>query len=178
MMNRLRLMATWAFMSCAVLVLATAPAAGSVLFENSVLHDFHASGPVLLGPGQNASVCVTDVDESPVSILIGLLQADTGSLLAVREAALQPGEGTCLNFISPAPQNNQTPGASANVVGIVVPNARLSGQGAIVQVGPGGGCIAASLQIQSLNPNNAPGQTILYVPMQEHHERQRSRRQD
>jgi hypothetical protein len=148
-------------------------AGASVLFENSVVNDFQASGPVALGSGQGASVCVTNVDESPVGILIGLLQADTGSLLAVKEAALQPGEGTCLSFTS---QANQTPGS--NVVGIVVPNAHLSGQGAIVQDRPSGGCITASLQIQSVSPNNTPAQTMLYVPMQEHHEHVRSARRD
>jgi hypothetical protein len=65
-----------------------------------------------------------------------------------------------------------------NVVGIVVPNAHLSGQGAIVQDRPGGGCITASLQIQSVNPNNVVGQTLLYLPMQEHHEHGSLRRAD
>jgi len=151
------------------------PASASVLFENSVLNDFQASGPVALAPGQNAGVCVTNVDDSPVSILIGLLQADTGSLLAVREAAVQPGEGVCLNFTQPSPQPNGPPANGSTVVGIVVPNAHLSGQGAIVQDRPGGGCITSSLQIQSVDPNNVVGQTLLYVPMQEHHERGRSR---
>jgi hypothetical protein len=161
-----------------LLVLLPQLAAGSVLFENSILHNFQASGPVALTPGQNASVCVTNVDQSPVSILIGLLQADTGSLLAVREAALQPGEGTCLNFSRQSPQPNQPSEAGTNVVGIVVPNAHLSGQGAIVQDRPGGGCITASVQIQTVSPNNTAGQTQLYVPMQEHHERLQSRRDD
>jgi len=148
----------------------------SVLFENSVLNDFQVSGPVALGPGQNAGVCVTNVDDSPVSVLIGLLRADTGSLLAVKQATLQPGEGACLNFAQPSPQPNGPPANALNVVGIVVPNAHLSGQGAIVQDRPGGGCITASLQIQSMNPNNTVGQTLLYLPMQEH--RERSRRAD
>jgi hypothetical protein len=154
------------------------PASASVLFENSVLNDFHVSGPVGLAPGQNAGVCVTNVDDSPVSILIGLLQADTGSLLAVKEAALQPGEGACLNFAQPSQQPNGPPANAANVVGIVVPNAHLSGQGAIVQDRPGGGCITASLQIQSVGSNNVVGQTLLYVPMQEHREHVRPQRAD
>jgi hypothetical protein len=161
-----------------VLALLPQLARGSVLFENSVLHDFQASGPVALTLGQNASVCVTNVDDSPISILIGLLQADNGSLLAAREAALQPGEGTCLNFSRQSPQPNQTPEAGSNVVGIVVPNAHLSGQGAIVQDRPGGGCITASVQIQTASPNNSVGQTQLYLPMQEHHEGLRLRRED
>jgi len=167
---------------CATVIVALMmpphPASASVLFENSVLNDFHVSGPVALASGQNAGVCVTNVDDSPVSILIGLLQADTGSLLAVREAALQPGEGACLNFAQPSQQPNGPPANALNVVGIVVPNAHLSGQGGIVQDRPGGGCITASLQIQSVGSNNVVGQTLLYVPMQEHREHVRSQRAD
>ena len=153
-------------------------AAASVLFENSVLHDFQASGPVALGPGQNASVCVTNVDESPVSILIGLLQADTGSLLAVQKATLPPGEGACLSFTQPSVQPNQQLASGVNVVGIVVPNAQLSGQGAIVQDRPGGGCITASLQIQTVDASNIVVQTLFYVAMQKHHEHGGARQAD
>jgi len=164
--------------ACIVFAFLTQFAAASVLFENSVLNDFQASGPVALRPGQNASVCVTNVDESPISILIGLLQADTGSLLAVRETTILPGEGACLNFIQPSPQANQQPSPAGNVAGIIVPNAHLSGQGAIVQDRPGGGCIAASLQVQTVDAANGLGQTLLYVPMQEHHEHGRPRHLD
>src|SRR5215467_6611181 len=167
------LLVSWCATFILALMMLPYPASASVLFENSVLNDFHVSGPVALAPGQNAGVCVTNVDDSPVSILIGLLQADTGSLLAVREAALQPGEGACLNFAQPTQQPN-----GPNVVGIVVPNAHLSGQGGIVQDRPGGGCITASLQIQSVGSNNVAGQTLLYVPMQEHREHVRSQRAD
>jgi hypothetical protein len=163
---------------CIVFAFLTEFAAASVLFENSALNDFQASGPVALRPGQHASVCVTNVDASPISILIGLLQADTGSLLAVRETTLPPGEGACLNFIQPSPQANQQPSPGGTVVGIVVPNAHLGGQGAIVQDRPGGGCIAASLQVQTVDAANGFGQTLVYVPMQEHHEHGRPRRLD
>lgn len=148
-------------------------AGASSVFDNSVLRDFQVSGPVSLMSGQNASVCLTNVDDSPVSILIGLLQADNGSLLAVREATLQPGEGACLNFAQPSPQPNQQPSPAVNVFGIVVPNAHLSGQGAIVQDRPGGGCITASLQIQSVA--NDIIVSSQYVPMQEHHEHRQLR---
>ena len=167
------LLVSWCATFILALMMLPYPASASVLFENSVLNDFHVSGPVALAPGQNAGVCVTNVDDSPVSILIGLLQADTGSLLAVKEAALQPGEGACLNFAQPSQQPN-----GPNVVGIVVPNAHLSGQGGIVQDRPGGGCITASLQIQSVGSNNVAGQTLLYVPMQEHREHVRPQRAD
>jgi hypothetical protein len=99
-------------------------------------------------------------------------------LLAVKEAALQPGEGACLNFVQPSQQPNGPPANALNVVGIVVPSAHLSGQGAIVQDRPGGGCITASLQIQSVGSSNVVGQTLLYVPMQEHREHVRSQRVD
>ena len=147
------------------LALTEQHATASVLFENSVLFDFQTSGPIGLMVGQRAGVCATNVDESNVAILIGLLQADTGSLLAVKEATLEPGAGTCLTFQA----TGQTP--SRNVVGIVVPNAHVTGQGALVQDRPGGGCIAASVQIQVPTVNNAAAQTFLYAPMQEHHEK-------
>src|SRR5215471_3890562 len=81
----------------ALLVCMSIPAHTSVLFEDSV-QDFQISGPVALNGGQNASVCATNLDDSPVSILIGLLQADTPSLLASKQLTLAPGAGTCLNF--------------------------------------------------------------------------------
>jgi len=147
-------------------LLSLVPAArSSVLFEDSV-QDFQVSGPVALHGGQNASVCATNLDDSPVSILIGLLQADTPSLLASKQVTLAPGAGTCLNFTR---QNSQSDG---NVIAVVIPNGRGS-QGVIVQDRPGGGCITASLQIQFGTASNLPGQTFLYVPMQEHREAHR-----
>jgi len=140
----------------------------SVLFEDSV-RDFQVSGPVALNAGQNASVCATNLDDSPVSILIGLLQADTPSIIAVKQVTLASGAGACLNFTG-QPSPNGNPQTAANVIGVIVPNGRVNGQGAIVQDRPGGGCITASLQIQFGAANNTPGQTFLYVPMQEHHE--------
>jgi hypothetical protein len=101
------------------------PARGSVVFENNVLFKFQASGPVSLSTGQNASVCATNLDKSPVSIVIGLLQADTGSLLAVKQQVLPAGGGTCLNFVGSP--NQQVPG---NVIGLVVANASLTDLGA------------------------------------------------
>ena len=135
--------------------------------QNSRLFNFQASGPVGLQIGQNASVCATNLDNSPVSILIALLQADTGSLLGVKQQVLPAGGGTCLN-VARSP-NQQV--ASANVIGIVVPNAHLSELGVIVQDRPGpGGCIAASVQIQATTVNNTPGQTFLYLPMKDFQE--------
>ena len=135
------------------------PASASVLFENNVLLDFQASGPVSVAAGQNASVCATNPDNSPVSILVALLQADTGSLIATKQQILQSGGGTCLNSLG------QTQG---NLIGLVVANAHLTELGAIVQDRPGGGggCITASVQIQTSPVNNTPGQTFLYVPLQ------------
>jgi|SRR5579859_5474161 len=155
-----------AFLVC----LATA-AQSSVLFEDSV-RDFQISGPVALSAGQNASVCATNLDDSPVSILIGLLQADTPSIIAVKQVTLASGAGACLNFTG-QPSPNGNPQTAANVIGVIVPNGRVNGQGAIVQDRPGGGCITASLQIQFSTQNNVPGQTFLYVPLQEHHETHR-----
>jgi hypothetical protein len=136
------------------------PAQCSVLFENNI-RDLLASGPVGLMPGQAASVCAANLDSSPISILIGLMQPSTGALLASKQVQLASGVGDCLNFSSP-----QT---GSNVIGFVVQNGRVNSQGAIVQDRPGGGCIAASVQIQTSNLNNTPGQTFLYVPMQTFH---------
>jgi hypothetical protein len=140
------------------------PARGSVPFQNNVLFKFQASGPVSLLTGQNASVCATNLDNSQVSIVIGLLQADTGSLLSVKQQVLPAGGGTCLNFVGSPNQQVQV-----NVIGLVVPNASLTDLGAIVQQDrPGsGGCIAASLQVQATTINNTLGQTFLYVPMKD-----------
>lgn len=143
-------------------------ARASVLFENSVLFNYQASGPVSLMGGQNASVCATNLDNSPVAILIALFQADNGSLLGFRQDVLQPGGGSCLNYLKTPQPNPLTQGG--NVVGLVAANAHLE-QGTIVQVGPGGGgCIAASLQIQGTTIYNAPSQTFLYVPMKDFQE--------
>jgi hypothetical protein len=139
-------------------------AQGSVLFEHSAPFDFQASGPVSLAAGQNASVCATNLDNSPVFILIALLQADNGSLLAVRQEQLQAGGGSCLNFA----RSVQTP--SGNVIGLAARNAHLTELGAIVQDRPGDGCIAASVQIQAAGVNNIPGQTFLYAPMKDFQE--------
>jgi hypothetical protein len=152
----------------ALLVCMSIPAHSSVLFEDT-LQDFQLSGPVALNAGQNASVCATNLDDSPVSILIGLLQADTPSLLASKQVTLAPGAGACLNFSRQLQPNGNAPTAG-NVIGVVIPNGRVNSQGVIVQVGPGGGCITASLQIQFASANNLPGQTFLFVPMQEHRE--------
>jgi hypothetical protein len=140
------------------------PARGSVPFGNNVLFKFQASGPVSLLTGQNASVCATNLDNSQVSIVIGLLQADTGTLLSAKQQVLPAGGGTCLNFVGSPNQQVQ----SNNVIGLIVANASLTDLGAIVQNSPGGGgCIAASLQVQATTINNTVGQTLLYVPMKD-----------
>jgi len=136
------------------------PARCSVLFENKI-QDLLASGPVGLLPGQTASVCAANLDSSPVSVLIALFQPSTGALLASKQVQLGSGLGDCLNFSSPQ--------AGPNVIGLVVQNGRVNAQGAIVQDRPGGGCITASVQIQTSNLNNTAGQTFLYVPMQVFH---------
>ena len=155
--------------TCICLSVLVQPARSSAVLANSVLLDFQASGPVGLAAGQNASVCATNLDSSPISILIGMLQADTGSLLANKAVTLQPGTGTCLNYSFPPSPNGPTP--TRNVIGLVVPNAHFIEPGAIIQDRPGGGgCITASLQIQAATLNNVAGQTFLYVPMHEHQE--------
>ena len=100
----------------------------SVLFANSALFNFQASGPV--------------------SLMTWLFQADNGSLLAVRQETRQPGGSACANFArTPQPDTGtERQVQSGNVVGLVVPGGRLSTLGAIVQDRPGGG-IAAFLYV-------------------------------
>lgn len=139
----------------------------SVFFQHSV-RDYYASGPVTVQAGQRASACATNLDESPVSILIGLLTADTGSLLASEQVTLQPGTGVCISYHLP-PSQGEEQIAPKNVVSVVVPHGVLQQNGEIVQDRPGGGCITASLQVQALTLNNILGPTLLYVPGIEHH---------
>jgi len=136
---------------------------GCAVFDRSV-QAFQASGPVSLNAGQTASACATNLDGSPVFILIALLQADNGSLLGTQQVQLPAGGGSCLNFNRTAQSNIQ----SGNIIGVIVANGHLTELGVILQDRPGsGGCIAASLQIQSTTINNTGGQTFLYVPMKD-----------
>jgi len=66
---------------------------------------FDASGPVAVTANQTAMVCATNEGGSQVHVLIALLNANTApnpnnvpvnQILAVREAALDPGHGVCL----------------------------------------------------------------------------------
>jgi hypothetical protein len=118
---------------------------------------------VALSTGQTANVCATNLDDSPISVLIVLLTADNGTLLTSNQQVLQPGMGTCAGY-------NRSPNAAnlgPNLVGLVIPNGHIQTNGSIVQTAPpgSGGCIVASLQIQTATLNNIPAQTILYVPM-------------
>src|SRR5438046_251814 len=106
---------------------------GSAPFQNNVLINFQASGPVNLMTGQNASVCATNLDNSPVAVLIALLQPDNGSVLGVQQQQLQPGGGSCLDLV----RTQQPKGpAQGNVIGFVVANAHLTELGAVVQDRP------------------------------------------
>jgi hypothetical protein len=113
-------------------------------------------------PGQSAQACATTLRENPVSIFIGLLDADNGALLASQQVALQPGTTVCISA------NGAQQQGPMNVTAVLLKNGRLTPDGEIVQDRPGGGgCIFGSVQIQA-TPNNTPGQTILYAPMLEH----------
>ena len=162
MKNRNSKIAVAAFLAAAFL---GAPLHAAVL---SGVQVHFISGPVSLSAGQSATACATNPDDSPISILIGLLQADSSSLLASRQITLQPGMGVCLGYARPTGQQQQE--LSPNVYAVVIPNGRVDSLGRIVQVSPGGGgCIVASLQIQTLPINNFPGQTIVYAQMIQHH---------
>ena len=135
---------------------------GPAVFDN--VRTYFASGPVALLAGQTASVCATNLDDSPAPILIGLLAADTSNLLASNQQMLQPGMGICVSYTRSPNATNFGP----NVVGVVIQGGRVQTNGSIFQFAPGGGgCIVASLQIQVSTLNNIPAQTMLYVPMPE-----------
>jgi hypothetical protein len=149
------------------LFLSVSAALGSGL-ANSSLFNFQASGPAALVAGQTASFCATNLDTSTVFVLIAVLQADTGGLSAVQQQVPQGGAGTCLNY----PASPNLP-AGSNISGLGATKASLTELGGIVQSHSpgGGGCIAASIQIQTLSPNIG-AQTFLYVRMKDFQEDQ------
>jgi hypothetical protein len=122
-----------------------------------------ASGPISLGIGQSANTCAVNPDSETVPVLIALLAADNSTVLAIRQATLQPGAGVCLNYTRVPNNVNVQP---QSVYAVVVPNGSLDANGRIFQFAPGGGggCIVASLQIQV----PVLGQTILYAQMIRH----------
>ncbi len=149
------------FLAALTLSTVIAPFAGATSFDHSV-QDFYASGPVAVVQGERAHACAQNLDESPISILIALLVASNGSVLAEKQVILQPGAGVCIDSATPSAQQ------SLNLVSVLVPNGRLNANNTIVQDRPGGGCIAASMQVQVFAQDNISGQTLLYVPMLQH----------
>ena len=162
-----------AFLAASV-VFSAAPSRAAVL---SGVQLYWASGPVALLTGQTANACATNPEDSPISVLIALLSADNGSLLASRQVALQPGMGACVAYTHPVPQQGiLSLQLSPNVYAVVIQGGRLESTGRIVQDRPGGGaCIVASLQIQLATPNNTPGQTILFAQMLEYRDAMRQK---
>lgn len=162
----------------AVAVIAIQPMMAANAFQARV---FQASGPVTVSPNQTASVCATNLDSKTVKVLLAFLNAMTtpnpnnqpagNQILAVREAALDPGYGACLTA-------KGTPGGG-DIIAVVVeggifngttdPNGGVLPGGVITQNGvvvEGGifavvveGGIVASLQI--LNA----GTPVLYPNM-------------
>jgi hypothetical protein len=143
---------------------AALPTHASVLFERSV-RDYQATGPVSLQAGQSASVCATNKDPNPISILVVLITADNGSVLASQEATLQPSTGVCLDYTRAVPPANQQ--ISPQVVAFVIPSGRFIQNNVVVQDAPGGGgCFVASVEIAASTPNNTVAQLVLHVELQ------------
>ena len=106
------------------LVAAICSTSAQAAFVSDVEMHF-VSGPVDVGPGQSANACATNPDDSPVAVLIALLQADTGNILQTRQMTLQPGRRTCLAWTSPL----QSVGQSPAIYAVVVPNGRIDSAG-------------------------------------------------
>lgn len=138
---------------------------------------FLASGPVTVPSGQVVSVCATRIEEgqgaTPMKIVLAIVDASNSRLLAARATALQPGASVCIvtGPSQTAPNGPDQTGTPGLVMGIVVPTGvikqgRTQDSVVIDWVGPGGGCIVASLQLQP-TPANLLGPTTVYIPMAE-----------
>lgn len=161
----------------------------------SAANDFHArvfqaSGPVAVLPNQTASACATNLGSRPVKVLLAFLNAMTtpnpnnqpagNQILAVREAALDPGQGVCFSRTGGDLATGKGVPGGGDIVAVVVEGGIFNGitdaNGGIVQGGvitqngvvvQGGilavvveGGIVASLQI--LDGNGTP---VLYPNM-------------
>lgn len=165
-MRKLRSLITRA----AVLTLLTAThsmPAGAAFLSGVRVH--FISGPVSVASGQTATACASNPDDSPAAVLVALLQADNGTVVQTHQTTLQPGTDTCLSWVRQLQPN--TPQSALNVYAVVVPNGRIDSAGRIVQDRPGGGCITASLQVQTPAVANVAGQTIVYSQMIKHNHR-------
>jgi hypothetical protein len=76
-------------------IFIAAPARAAVVFQIQI---HFASSPISLAVGQTASSCAVNADSETVPTLIARLAADNSTLLAMRQAILQPGVGVCLNY--------------------------------------------------------------------------------
>jgi hypothetical protein len=129
----------------ATLVTSRLPAANTYIHASF----FHASGPVAVTLNQSANVCATNLGNNTARVLLAYVNAQTTpnqanlappQILAVREAALDPGGGVCLGKtgleLRAALGNNTWDG---NTIAIVVPNGHFTGQtdanGIIIQGG-------------------------------------------
>src|SRR5260370_36363394 len=97
MINRVRICG---LLLAATLVVSRLPAVTTI--QASL---FHASGPVAVTLNQSANVCVTNLSNNTARVLLAFVNAQTTpnqanvappQILAVREAALDPGGGVCL----------------------------------------------------------------------------------
>ena len=85
---------------------------------------FHASGPVAVTLNQSANVCVTNLGNNTARVLLAFVNAQTTpnpnniappQILAVREAALDPGAGVCLGKSGQALKNAVDPNNQQHV---------------------------------------------------------------
>jgi hypothetical protein len=192
MTHRLRICG---LMLAATLIASPLPAANTYVQASF----FDTSGPVAISVNHSANLCVTNLGNRTTRTLLAYINAQTTpnpnnltppQILAVREAALDPGAGFCLG--KTGAELKAAVGANAqwdsNVIGIMVPEGHFTGQtdangiiiqgGIVVQGGsishPGGcndngivveGGLVPSLQLFSggtlvLTPNMNPRSAI------------------
>ncbi len=96
------------------------------------------SGPVAISVNHSANLCVTNLGNKTVRALLAYVNAQTtpntnniapAQILAVREAALDPGAGFCLGKTGAELKTAAGPNATwdSNVIGIMVPEGHFTG---------------------------------------------------
>jgi len=127
---------TCGLLLAATLIASRLPAANTYIRASF----FHASGPVAVTLNQSANLCVTNLENNTARVLLAYVNAQTTpnpnnlappQILAVREAALDPGGGVCLGKTGLELKsavglvgNNTWDG---NTIAIVVPGGHFTG---------------------------------------------------
>ena len=143
MTNRLRI--------CGLALAATLTASRLPAANTYIQASFFAtSGPVAISVNHSANLCVTNFGNKTVRTLLAYVNAQTTpnttniappQILAIREAALDPGAGFCFGKTGAELKAALGPNAQwdSNTIGIMVPGGHFTGQtdanGFIIQGG-------------------------------------------